>query len=154
MKKDKRINIVTDEVTKFLLEGRASVKGMSLSELLIEGGLLYGGFDQGFIEKFEKMSGEMGIKATILLQNFVINQVALTAQFEAVFGRSSKSLDRAFRWKDGKMMTGDELLEKLNKEYKEVFQEWKEKLIDCHEKGGDFRVSDESVEILGGQVWA
>jgi len=153
MRKDKRINIVTDETTKFLLEGRASVKGMSVSELLVEGGLLYGSLDKGFLDEIEETATKMGVKTSILLQNLVINQIALTAQFQKVFGRSSKALDRAFRWKEGKMMTGDALLENLNTEYRELFEDWKQNLIDCHEKGGEFRVSDEAVEILAGQAW-
>ena len=149
MKKNNRINIVADNTTKFLLAGRAQEKNMTLTELLIEGGLLLGRFDDGFLQQFSKMAAEMGVKDTILLQNLVLNQISLARQFQAVFGRSSGSLNRAFRWKNGKMMTGDELLAELNREYSEIFEGWKTQLIDCHDKGGAFQVSDEALEILG-----
>jgi hypothetical protein len=148
MKKDQRINIVTDEVTKLLLEGRAAGKKMSLSELLVEGGLLYGDFDPGFIEEIKKVAAQMDVRASLLLQNLVINQIATSKAYLEVFGNPSKILDWIFQFRGGKMMTGDDLLKDLMTRHTQIFKRWAENLIKISGTGEPFRFTGEEVEAL------
>ena len=70
----------------------------------------------------------MGISFTDIIVNICLNQIAADSAFLEVFGQSRKSLMQAFKWTDGKMVRGDDLLKMLHAEYKSLFQNVKSDL--------------------------
>jgi len=152
MKKDKRVNFVVEKPIKSQMEAGAKKFGLSLSQFLIKASLFYAELSPGFIAELEKRAGDMGMKGAVLTQNLVINQVAISGAFEAVTGRKSRNLDRAFRFTNGKLLRDDRLLEELNKEYRQLFHAISEKTVKGQEADEPVFFSNEELELLVGQI--
>jgi antitoxin component of RelBE/YafQ-DinJ toxin-antitoxin module len=127
-KKPFQIRIPQEE--KKIFQDKAKSEGTSVAKMMRRASLFYSAFPTDFFKQIESISEQMGITATDIIVNICLNQVAADKAFLDVFGESRKSLMRAFQWKDGKMIRGDELLKNLHDEYKSIFEGVKSNLQD------------------------
>ena len=81
---------------------------------------LLSGFDRGFLDMIRSYSEGLKLPEFIIIQNFIIKQIALDQADREINGESPKLLDQFIFISDGdirRIMTGDELLQTLKKKY-------------------------------------
>ena len=81
---------------------------------------LLSGFDKGFLNMIRSYSEGLKLPEYIIIQNFIIKQIALDQADREINGESPKLLDQFIFIGDGdirRIMTGDELLQTLKKKY-------------------------------------
>ena len=106
-----------------LLELDAKVKELGFSnrsDFVLFAIDLLSGFDRGFLDMIRSYSEGLKLPAYIVMQNFIIKQIALDQADREVNGESLKLLDQFIFISDGdtqRIMTGDELLQTLKKKY-------------------------------------
>lgn len=81
---------------------------------------LLSGFDKGFLNMIRSYSEGLKLPEYIIIQNFIIKQIALDQADREINGESPKLLDQFIFISDGdtrRILTGDELLQTLKSKY-------------------------------------
>lgn len=89
----------------------------------------------------------MGLSVEKIIVHSVMDKVASQSAWIEVIKSVPKGVMRAFKWKDGKLVTGDELFETLRDEYREKFTELKNKLETAEDGKRLFLSEDEAFEL-------
>lgn len=103
------------------VEAKAEELGFgNKSELLLFATNLIMGFDKTFIDRIKHLAKGLRIPESLVIQNYIIKEMATDQAKAETFGPHSKTLDQFLFVQDGdthRVMTGDELLETLKQKY-------------------------------------
>ncbi len=114
MKKEKSTNtaIRISPSEKEFLEKRSKEIGMTFTDLLKTGAMMYASFDPVFMEKISGMSEATKIPEYLVIQNMIIKRLADDAADQEVYGKRPRSLPE-FSFTENGPITGAELFEML-----------------------------------------
>jgi len=144
---DERISVRIDKTTKFFFKAEAKARNMSFSKYLKKAAAFYGSLDPDFVEAVEKESKEMGLRTGDFMQAMIMNQLAMHSAFRLTFGVQGHAMQRPFqRDVDGKLIRGQELLEKLLGQYLELYDDFRRKTERADRDQKAFKISAESVQ--------
>jgi len=111
---------------------------------------LLSGFDKGFLNMIRSYSEGLKLPEYIIIQNFIIKQIALDQADREINGESPKLLDQFIFVSDGesrRIMTGEELYKILYGNYLKKFTSEYSEIIRKKEAAGA-KLSDEEIEFL------
>ena len=137
-----------DAAEKKRLESLAKDHGLSFTGLLTKGGGFYGSFPPEFLEQIENVSLEMGLSVETIIIHSVMDKVAAQSAWVEIFGSVPKGVMRPFKWKGGRLVTGDVLFETLCDEYREKFTKLKDNLEKAKDGKRLFLSEDEAFELM------
>ena len=95
------------------LEKQAEARGMSLSDLLKIGAKMFAGFEPYFLERVQKVTGDLGIDPAIGIQQLLLYYIAHEAAILKVFGAKSQTWARAFQVDADGLVRGSRLSERV-----------------------------------------
>ena len=146
--KEARIDIRVGETEKWWLQKTAKLHGLTLTHLLKGGARLRGSFSPGFLDELERNLEDVGITVAAFLELTVQARLASQKAWLNVFGVPAPGIMRQIKFKDGKLVRGDELSQMLEAEYEELYQQLKASMVEAVEEDKPFHVSMEQAQEL------
>ena len=114
------------------LQKAAKDKGISFTELLVEGGELMAGFDVGFVKQLTDIAEKIHLDLAKVITHLLLTYVATDSANLKVWGRS-KTYARAFQYNVSGMLTGSELANKVFDDALKDAENLKKKLEDSRD---------------------
>jgi hypothetical protein len=146
--KQTRVTLQIEENEKWWQEQTAKLHGLSYSALLRSGARLKGQFSPGFLDALKRNLEDVGITVAAFLELTVKDRLASQKAWLNVFGVPAPGIMRQFKWKDGKLIKGEELSQMLEAEYEELYQQLKGAMVEAIEEDKPFHVSTEQAQEL------
>ena len=128
---------------KWALEQFAQERDMSLRSLMVQGALFLSNFPPEFLDEMERASKMLGVDKHALIVSTCLRWAASSKAWLNVFGSQPPGLMRQFRHEGGKMVTGGELLERLEEEFTDLFEQFQRAAIKEKKRGFPVRISKE-----------
>jgi hypothetical protein len=113
---------------KALVEKRAKREGVSVQKYIEECLDLRLGLPADLLEETRKATQGMQLPVTTVLANMIIKQSSFNQTWRKVFGKMPPGAMKEFRLEGGRLLTGDELLARLNMEHEKEIAKLKKKL--------------------------
>jgi hypothetical protein len=113
---------------KALIEKRARREGVSVQKYIEECLDLRLGLPDSMLEETRKATREMQLPVTTVLANMIIKQSSFNQTWHKVFGKMPPGAMKEFKLEGGRLLTGDELLVRLNAEHEKEITKLKNKL--------------------------
>ena len=148
MQKDEQLNLRMDGDEKWWLEQTAKLHGETLSALMRGGARFKGGFSVGFLETLKRNLADTGLTLPAFIECSIQRLIASQKAWLNVFGSPAPGIMRQVKFKDGKLVRGDELSQMLEAEYEELYQQLKASMVEAVEEDKSFHVSMEQAQEL------
>ena len=113
---------------KALVEKRARREGVSVQKYIEDCLDLRLGLPDFMLEETRKATREMQLPVTTVLANMIIKQSSFNQTWRKVFGKMPPGAMKEFKLENGRLLTGDELLARLNVEHEQEITKLKKKL--------------------------
>jgi len=113
---------------KALIEKRARWEGVSVQKYIEDCLDLRLGLPASMLEETRKATRGMQLPVTTVLANMIIKQSSFNQTWRKVFGRMPPGAMKEFKLENGRLLTGDDLLARLNVEHEKEITKLKNKL--------------------------
>ena len=113
---------------KALVEKRARREGVSVQKYIEDCLDLRLGLPDFMLEETSKATRGMQLPVTTVLANMIIKQSSFNQTWRKVFGKMPPGAMKEFKLENGRLLTGDELLARLNVEHEQEITKLKKKL--------------------------
>jgi hypothetical protein len=157
MKKSKEkllmAGVMIPETEKIRLQEVAKRRGITLTDLLLNGGRMLANFPDAFLDQIQAVSESTRLSFSQVLTQLLLTYAAEDAATLKVFGKS-QTYSRAFRINNrGVLLTGDKLSDEVYAEVLKSAQDLKKRLEDsAHGKPEPIIISNEDAAAMAVQM--
>jgi hypothetical protein len=137
---------------KVYLETQAAKLGMTLSDLLRAGAILYASFEPAFLEVLRAKSGQAGVEPATALQQLLQTYLATEAAILSVFGGQSRTFVRAFQRDVAGLVTGDRLSRLVFEQVQAEAVEMRKKIERTLKKGSTTTITKNQAALLAARL--
>ena len=116
---------------KVLIEQRARKEGISVLPAIqkdMKEMNLRLGLPDTLLEEIKKATRGMQLPVTTIIANMIIKQASFNHTWQKVFGKLPPGAMKEFKLEGGRLLTGDDLLNRLNEEYEKEITRLKNRL--------------------------
>ena len=113
---------------KVLIEQRARKEGISVQKYIEDCLNLRLGLPDTLLEEIKKATRGMQLPVTTIIANMIIKQASFNHTWQKVFGKLPPGAMKEFKLEGGRLLTGDDLLNRLNEEYEKEITRLKNRL--------------------------
>jgi len=141
----KLVTFKIDESEKKQFDKMAKEKGMSLTELFRRSMRAYGGLPLEIHEALEGVSKETQLPPETILAHKIYKRIAVDAAFIKIFGKRPPGAGREYYFREGKLVTGQKLVNELMAYYEARFDDLNEKLKTSVKTGKTVQINREAM---------
>jgi hypothetical protein len=136
---------------KSLVEKRARKERISVQQFIESCLDIRLALPDGMLEEAKKATEEMQLPVATIIANMIIKQFSFNSIWKKVFGKLPPGAMKEFKLENGRLLTGDELLARLNADHEKDISRLKDKLARAArgKKDVTLNASDDEMLVAG-----
>lgn len=133
---------------KAIVEKRARKEATSVQQFIENCIDLRLGLPDGMLEENKKATEGMQLPVATIIANMIIKQTSFNMTWQKIFGKLPPGAMKEFKLENGRLLTGDELLSRLNVEHEREILRLKGKLEGAAKGQKDVKLTVAEDEML------